>query len=581
MKKIIFLILFVSSNVYSIDLSSPRATMKTYLMAMHNYKKGDNSAIHIAMETINLAHLDSAIKETSGKLIAEQLIQTLDRIEKINYAEIPINLKEKIWIYKKKSVHVGEKVYPVEISISLQKNGDKDKRKHKQIWKFTKNTSDTIGHFWNSLKKKKVVHGVVELKSKKDKIKRLMPAWTADRNFILLNGQWLGFIGILFLGWLFSVIIIFNLDRVIIGILAKDRVKIPKKVKNKVYKSLKWLIISLIWISGIRLLELHLEILNPLIRFGQIIGTISLVVLLYYFCDMVAAYFLKKAKESEDGFDDILVPLLQKTAKFLVIAIGFIFIGQSLALDMKGILAGLGIGGIAFAFAAKDALANFFGSITVLFDRPFHIGDWVVIDGTIEGQVESVGLRSTKIRTFYNSLTIVPNGTISNSSIDNYNQRKFRRFKTTVGVQYDTPPEKIEAFCEGIRELIITNKFARKDYFNVYLNEMSDSSLNILLHMFWEVPNYPTELAEKHRLLIDIIRLAKKMDVEFAFPTSTIHMYTEEKSTGVEVPKEEAPQIYGKNLAKKIAKKSISPKNPRSDIKGTQDFDESDLDSGD
>jgi MscS family membrane protein len=408
-----------------------------------------------------------------------------------------------------------------------------------------------------------------------------MPAWTADRNFVLLNGQWLGLVAILFFGWLIAFIVNFNVKNVVIRFLTKDHVFVSEKIKTKFYRAIKWLIISLTWLMGVRLLELHLDILSPLLRAGKVIFVLSSVVLIFHFCDFVAAYFLKRAKQTEDGFDDILVPLLQKTSKFLVIAIGFILMGQSVGLDMKGILAGLGIGGLAFAFAAKDALANFFGSLMVLFDRPFHMGDWIVVDGGIEGQVEEVGLRSTKIRTFYNSLIIIPNGNLSNAVIDNYNQRKFRRMKTTLGVQYDTPPEKIEAFCEGIRELIINNNYARKDYFNVYLNEMADSSLNILLHLFWEVRDYPSELSQRHHLLIDIIRLAKKLDVDFAFPTRTLHMYTEEKSEGVEMPKEGAPQLFGKNLAKEVAKKPISPKGPRSSIESTEKFDPKEFGSED
>ena len=571
MKKIIFLILFVSSNVYSVDLSSPRATMKTYLMAMHNYKKGDSDAIDDAVKSFDLSHIDSGVREDSGKKIAQDLIQVFDRIEKIDYSKIPEKVKGDIWIYKKINVNVKDKVYPVEISIGLIKE-TKDK-KEITSWKFTKNTVETIGHYWESLKKKKVVSGVLELKGQKDKIKLLMPAWTADKSFILLNGQWLGLVAILFLGWLLAFIINFNVKNVIVRFLTKDHVYVSDKTKNKLYRAIKWLVISVTWVMGIRLLELHLYILSPLLRIGKVVFVFSSIVLIFHLCDFISAYFMKKAKASEGTFDDILVPLLQKTSKFLVIAVGFILIGQSLGLDMKGILAGLGIGGLAFAFAAKDALANFFGSLMVLFDRPFHMGDWIKVDGGIEGQVEEVGLRSTKIRTFYNSLIIIPNGNLSNAVIDNYNQRKFRRMKTTLGVQYDTPPEKIEAFCEGIRELIINNNYARKDYFNVYLNEMADSSLNILLHLFWEVPDFPTELSQRHHLLIDIIRLAKKLDVEFAFPTRTLHMYTEEKSEGVEMPKDGAPQIFGKNLAKEVAKSPISSSEPRSSIESTKKFD--------
>ena len=223
------------------------------------------------------------------------------------------------------------RIYPVKISIGLIKE-TKDK-KEITSWKFSKNTTETIGHYWESLKKKKVVSGVIELKGQKDKIKRLMPAWTADRSFILLNGQWLGLVAIIFLGWLIAFIINFNLKNGIMKFLAKDHVFVSDKIKKKFYRALKWLIISITWLMGVRLLELHLSLLSPLLRLGKIVFVFSSIVVIFNLCDFIAAYFMKKAKASEGTFDDILVPLLQKTSKFLVIAIGFILIGQSAGLD--------------------------------------------------------------------------------------------------------------------------------------------------------------------------------------------------------------------------------------------------------
>jgi MscS family membrane protein len=568
--KILGLLLFlVSLNGFSVELSSPRETMKTFLLAMKNYKLGDKEAINIAIKTLNLDHIETTIAVATGKHTAVRLVQTLDRIERINYKNVPQKPKKNIWIYKKHNVKIKNRVYPVEIAIA--------KSPEENSWRFTQNTVDSISHYWESLKNKKVVKGVIKLESKKDQLKKWMPEWTGRKDFFLLNGQWIGLLFILLAGRLIAALITFNLERVIIGKLAKQHLKLDINVKGQAFKALKYIIMALTWNFGLYLLELNRETLSILIRFGHIVATLSTVVLAFYICDLLSPFFLKKAQATEEKLDDLLVPILTKTAKFIVICLGVVFIGQSLGLDMKGLLAGLGIGGLAFALASKDAISNFFGSLTVLFDRSFHIGDWVVIDNKIEGTVEDVGLRSTKIRTFYNSLITVPNGSLTNAHIDNFAKRKFRRFRTNIGIQYDTPPEKIEAFCEGIRELIIGNNLTRKDYFNVYLNELSDSSLNILVHMFWEVPDYSTELAEKHRLLIDIIRLANNLGVEFAFPTRTLHLFNEEKlEEKVPLPKEEFPQIFGKNLAKDINKKPITPKKPRSAINTTKEFEEDD-----
>ena len=305
---------------------------------------------------------------------------------------------------------------------------------------------------------------------------------------------------------------------------------------------------------SIPLLELDIESLSVVKRLTRIIFTVASVVLSHHLVDVIAMYFEKLAKDSENKFDDILVPLVKKTGKFFVIAVGVVAIGDSLSLDMKGILTGLGIGGLAFALAAKDTLSNLFGSLTVLIDRPFRIGDWVTI-GNIEGIVEEVGLRSTRVRTFYDSLITVPNGTLTNVHVDNYGQRRARRLSTTIGVQYDTDPKKLEAFCEGIRELILQHPTTKKEGFHVYFNSMGDFSLNILLYVFFVVPDWSEELKGKHRLLMDIVRLGEKMGVDFAFPTQTLHLFNEQKSMIEKI--NSSPKEFTKNSIESLNKDSF------------------------
>ena len=118
----------------------------------------------------------------------------------------------------------------------------------------------------------------------------------------------------------------------------------------------------------------------------------------------------------------------------------------------------------------------------------------------------------------------LPNSRFTTTAVDNMGQRHYRRFKTMIGVQYDTTPEQLDAFCEGIRELIRRHPYTRKDYYHVYFNDLSDSSLNILLYCFFECSDWGVELRERHRLLVDIVKLASRLRVQFAFPTRTIQM---------------------------------------------------------
>ncbi|MEM6507175.1 MAG: mechanosensitive ion channel domain-containing protein, partial [Planctomycetota bacterium] len=152
----------------------------------------------------------------------------------------------------------------------------------------------------------------------------------------------------------------------------------------------------------------------------------------------------------------------------------------------------------------------------------------VVIEGKTEGTVEELGFRSTRIRTFYNSQITVPNSTLVRATVDNYGRRKYRRWKTHVGVQYDTPPDKLIAFTEGIRELVRQHPYTRKDYYQVWMHQWSSSSMDVLLYIFFEVPDWSTELRERERMFVDIVRLADSLGVQFAFPTQTVHLYKEE-----------------------------------------------------
>src|SRR5690606_21829642 len=202
--------------------------------------------------------------------------------------------------------------------------------------------------------------------------------------------------------------------------------------------------------------------------------------------------------------DDQLVPLLRKTLKVFIAVLGAIFVLQNLDVDVGSLLAGLGLGGLAFALAAKDTVANFFGSLVVFIDKPFQIGDWVVIGGT-EGEIEEVGFRTTRVRTFYNSLVTIPNAKLTDTAIDNYGARRWRRYVANLGLTYDTPPERMEAFCEGVRGIIQRLDGMRRDYAIVEFNNYGESGLNVMVYCFMGAPNWKTELRIRTALNLEIL----------------------------------------------------------------------------
>lgn len=255
----------------------------------------------------------------------------------------------------------------------------------------------------------------------------------------------------------------------------------------------------------------------------RIVVVLSIVWLLYRMVDLLAARMTDRALGTDTKLDDQLVPLVRKSLKVLVVIAGALFVLQNLEVDVGSLLTGLGIGGLAFALAAKETLANFFGSIMIFVDRPFQIGDWIVVKGA-EGIVEEVGFRSTRVRTFYNSLITVPNAHFTDAQIDNYGRREYRRVFTTLNLTYDTTPGQMQAFCEGVRAIIVANEFTRKDYYEVHMSGFGAHSLDVMVYFFFRVPSWSDELRERHNVFLEILRLAKSLGVQFAFPTQTLNL---------------------------------------------------------
>ena len=271
--------------------------------------------------------------------------------------------------------------------------------------------------------------------------------------------------------------------------------------------------------------QLHLPINASLaVAFAvRLLSTVSVAWAAYRLVDVVSEALAIRAQRTDSRLDDQLVPLVRRTLKVVTVTVGALFVLQNMEVDVGSLLAGLGIGGLGFALAAKDTLSNFFGSVMIFTDKPFQIGDWIVVDGA-EGIVEEVGFRSTRIRTFYNSLITLPNQNIANTKVDNYGARRYRRTVTTLNLTYDTSPEQLQAFCEGIRAIIQANPYSRKDYFEVHFAGFGAHSLDVMVYFFFEVAGWNDELRERHNVYLEILRLARSLGVSFAFPTQTLHL---------------------------------------------------------
>ena len=274
---------------------------------------------------------------------------------------------------------------------------------------------------------------------------------------------------------------------------------------------------------GFPVLDFDADVEHVVGIFANFAATLGGVLVGFRLVDAAADYWQEIASETDSKLDDQLVPLARTAGKLFVGAIGGVFILQNLDVNITSLIAGLGLGGLAVALAAQDTLKNLLGGATILADKPFQVGDWVIV-GDIEGTVEQVGFRSTRVRTFADSLITVPNARMTDTAVNNMGQRTWRRYYTTVGIAYHTDPDRIQAFVEGIRAIVRANQSMRHDYYIVELHSFGASSLNIMVYTFIGASDWNEELRTRHVFNLDIIRLAQQLQVEFAFPTQTLHI---------------------------------------------------------
>jgi len=274
---------------------------------------------------------------------------------------------------------------------------------------------------------------------------------------------------------------------------------------------------------GFPTLDFDPDVENVVNQVTSLVAAVAVILVAYRAIDIAVDVLARRASKTETMLDDSLVPLLRTTMRLFVTAVGILFVLQNLDVNVSSLIAGLGLGGLAIALAAQDTVRNVLGGATIFADKPFEVGDWVIVDG-VEGTVETVGFRSTRVRTFYNSLVSVPNGNLMNTGIDNMGQRRWRRYKTTLGVGYHTKPDQMQAFVEGIRAIIQASPGMRQDYYMVEFHGFGANSLDVLVYCFMDAPDWNAELRTRHVLNLDIMRLAESLQVDFAFPTQTLHI---------------------------------------------------------
>jgi len=512
------------------ELRSPRATLRTFLRAMRDQET------ELAISCLDLGKLTKEATATSGPNVAYQLYMVIQRLTKISL--------EDDWLWKElPDENDFEAPFRLDaITGARPEAADLVLRRSKADanWRFNQATCEGIETLYNALQQApepatQQANTTAETEQIEKpfaiRLRSAFPDFLLNKTFLLPDYQWLCMLTLIFVGltadtltrWLLSLVSSRRLENYI------EEEELAARAK--IWRPIGRLVNAATWYWGTKLIGLPPATLNVLLAVLKLFTIYAAAWTAFAVIDVAAKYLARQALRTDTKFDDLLVPLVSKSLKILAICIALLTVAQTFEIPILGLVGGLGLGGAALAFAAKDSVANFFGSITVLFDRPFEVGDWIVTEGA-EGTVETVGFRSTRVRTFSNSLITLPNSHLTTAAVDNMGRRRYRRIKTMLGLQYDTTPDQLEAFCEGVRTLILQHPNTRKDYFHVYFNEFGPSSLDIMLYCFVQCPDWGSELQSRHRLFSDIIRLADELGVQFAFPTRTLHMASNASSAG-------------------------------------------------
>jgi len=526
---------------------SPRSTIRSFLDAISD----DPADFGAATATMDL----TGIPDGAANKLAAQLLGVVNRVERIHEFSYPAAsqiVDEATWrLFPRDSRGSAETMRRHERLASLLPPGDAItlERIDDGRWLFSSETVGVIESMYEVLEREPTLNRWLpdeKTLTVSFLLESLLPPWAGNKFILLEVWQWIGLLVLIFAGIVLDFSLRMILRRVCRRAIRRRGGTAQPETLRRTVRPFGLAAMALLWLYCIRVLGLDIVVLSVLMPAVQFFVMLAGVWAMYRVTDLVGEVFASRAERTDTKFDDLLVPLVRKTIKVFITVFGFIYIADSLNVSIVPLLTGLGIGGVGFE--------HLFGSVTVIADRPFHVGDWVVI-GDVEGTVEEVGFRSTKVRTFYNSQVSIPNGNLVRAVVDNYGKRKYRRWTTHLNITYDTPPDKIEAFCEGLREIIRLHPYTRKDYYQVWLHKFGPHSLDVLLYMFFQTPDWNTELRERHRLMMDILRLADRLGVAMAFPTQTLHLHQEPEGSTHEAAA--PPDVDEERRARAIGRRAV------------------------
>lgn len=540
MKYFIIIFSFITLSLYSENpltpqrLGSPSETLKVFLDSMNGYsahlKNKDEKAeaeLEKALKCLDTKEFPAIIRIEKGKQSAVFLKEVLDRIYAPDWKQIPSESSSSVilkWV-----------VPETEITLLRVSSGDREGE-----FLFSPDTVQRAEEFYKKTKHMPYLTGTGNGAGYSTPWEdRLFPAWSQKKYFSLQLWQWIGIPVSFLLG-----LMIRYFSRMFFYILLRIARKTPGEWDERVILASVepggyllaagfWFI--LLYMSGIE--GRAFTVLSFILKavFGY-----AFIFLVSRLCDVVNLFLKARAEQTKSILDEQLVPLLSKSIKLTAVTVSILLCVQNMGINVLSILAGLGIGGLAIALAAKDTAANLFGSVMIFLDKPFLVGDHVII-GSSEGVVEEIGFRSTRLRTWDDSIVSIPNSTVASANINNMGMRRCRRTNVTLNVTYDTSSLKMEAFLEGIKNILRKRAVIQQDKLIVGFSTMNSSSLDIIMHFYADTKDWAEDIELRQNIYIEIMHLAEEIGVTFAYPSQSLYVETfpEKEKTVKSHPKSE------------------------------------------
>ncbi|WP_196891849.1 mechanosensitive ion channel family protein [Aureivirga marina] len=502
MKKLVYLLFFLCSTLLfsqekKTDLSSPRATIYNHL----HYLQQENYHPKQAAKSLYLKDTSQA-EEKAVKL--QKIIE--GRGLKVDIQKIPNDGNHKDTIGY--NIINSYKLFPTRMpEIFVEKRG--------KNWYYSEETVNSIDKLYNDVYPWYIAS-----------VQKIIPAKFGNKKFLGLE-IWQHTIGAILTIFIFVFYFLFK--KVVYLLLRKGQLILSKRIRIQANDILKQISRTFVLIMIVMILKKVIPSLQLAFSINSVLFlvlNISETIFWIYIFLKIVKYGMRIYEQitldSPSKLDDQLVPILNKFLKGIVIFVGGLNLLTVFGISFTTVLGAASIGGLAIAFASQDTVKNLIGTFMIFLDKPFQIGDWIETDSVV-GRVEEVGFRSSRIRAVDSAIFQIPNSRLSEMIVRNNKRLKtLRRYQTELGVRYDTPPEMLESFIEGVKEIAEKHGNIKRDLINVEFAGFGDSALLILVNVYFYTTDWGKEQSDKHKLHLGILKLANNMGIEFAFNSTTL-----------------------------------------------------------